>query len=309
MIFPIWLLNLARKLKISLLRTYKYIVDNLVWYFLDQKSRKKNDGTKYQKLAVLVHSFDGYKRFWKPAVFFTQRAFPVETSIYYASEILPMSSQIENCILTGKGNFVERLAIALESISKYYKYVFYLQEDIWVDPPISPSDLNYFIEIMEAEALDCLKLGKFSFAQEDKVDIFNATDPITDEFRWFGNFPYAVSHHCSIFRVDFFLNTAKLALLAGVKNPEHETFVSQFFLGKIKSKRKEFNKNIKIAVWSNQPKVNYAHASYVGRLTPEGMELLKKYGIETYYDETLTGEIFPPDRSYDHVSSKNLDRS
>ena len=295
-------LSFSRRVKKNILNIYNFFTCNLLWLFLENAHQKNHD-QQSKKIAVLVHSFDGYKRFWKPAIFFTQRAFPLDIPIYYASEFLPICISSENNILTGRGNFVERLIKALNYLVKDYKYIFYLQEDIWIDSPISTSDLTHFIELMETENIDCLKLGKYSFAQEDRESILKATDSITSEFRWFGNFAYSISHHCSIFRTSFLLNTAKLALFAGIKNPEHETFISDFLMGKIKSKQKELFKNVKIAVWSNQPQVSYAHASYVGRLTQEGRDLLQRFNIEFYYDETLEGEIFPPDRSYDHVGT------
>lgn len=258
------------------------------WEILRLSTQSRTPADKERPLAVMIHSFDGYKRFWPAARYFTERAIPSSFPIYYISERVAMHPDPSRCILTGYGGFSTRLARGLDIISRSHKYVLYLQEDIWLDDPLSAEVLSAFVEQMDKEGIDCLKLGWRSFDPNEHEIIVRRTDSLRDSssLRWFGSHHYSMSHHCSIFRSTYFWRTALLARLFGQERPlRNELFISEALKGQIKERNSD-RKKIRIALWENAPLISYTHACIKGRLTPEGREALEKHNILHLYDET-----------------------
>jgi hypothetical protein len=265
------------------------------WEILRLSTESRTPADKESPLAVVIHSFDGYKRFWAAARYFTERSIPPGFPIYYISERTAMHPDPSRCILTGEGGFSTRLARGLDVISKSHKYVLYLQEDIWLEDPLAPGDLSAFVQQMEKHGIDSLKLGWGVFWPEERDMIIVATDrlPCTKNIRWFGPHPYSMSHHCSVFRSNYLWRTAILARLFRQERPlRNEIFISEVLKDQVKARNSD-GKKVRIAVWETAPLVSFTHACIRGRLTPEGRQLLETHNVLHLYDETLPGEILP----------------
>lgn len=264
------------------------------WEILRLATQSRTPADKERPLAVVIHSFDGYKRFWPAARYFTERAIPAGFPIYYISERVAMHPDPSRCILTGHGGFSTRLARGLDVISRSHRYVLYLQEDIWLDHPLSEADLRAFLRRMDKEGIDCLKLG-WRFWPGEREVIVSRTDSLPDSgnIRWYGPHRFSMSHHCSIFRSDYFWRTALFARLFRQERPlRNEFFISEALKGQIKARNSD-RKKIRVAIWEGAPLVSYTHACIRGRLTPEGRVALEKHDISHLYDESLAGEILP----------------
>ena len=260
-------------------------------------SRSYPPPTGPERAAVVVHSFDGYKRFWPPMVFFTTQAIGSTIPVVYLTEETPMVPGAR-CLMTGPGGFGTRLVAGLESLVSEFEYILYLQEDMWLTERIDGPTLQGFVETMDRHRLDCLKLGWGSFWPDDKDRIASSTDllPGDDAFRWFGPNRYALSHHCSIFRTRFLLDATRLAVTLRVESPlEQEVLVSDALSSRMKATNSDRG-DVRIAVWDAVPPLSYVHAGENGRLTDEGRALLDERGVLELWDETLPGEVFPDSR-------------
>lgn len=275
-------------------RSLNLLLD-IIWRGLRFRLQRRAPTAKETPLAIMVHSFDGYKRFWGPARYFTERAIPSGVPIYYVTENIPMHDNPSKTILTGKGGFSTRLMRGLTTISRRHRYVLYLQEDIWLEDPLPEAMLLELVRTMDVHSLDCLKLGWASFQPKDYPDIVQTTEllPRSNEFRWFGAHDYAMSHHCSIFRSNFFWCTALVAKIFRREHPlAHERLISMLLIRRSKSKNDD-EKDVRIAVWNQKPKVPYTHASFEGILTDDGRRLLDLHKVGHLFDENLEGEVFP----------------
>ncbi len=232
-----------------------------------------------KRIAVLVHSFDGYQRFWSPAVHYTMASVPTSVPIYFASETIPYSPGRVEAMTTGPGTYVSRLITSLRRLESFgFEYVFYLQEDMWLTRPLRQELIDELMGMIESHEIDCLKLGKQPFV-DDMEDIRLNSGPIgseepAEDFRWFGSHRFALSHHVSIFRIRFLLESAYVARLFGKTSPlDQERFASAYLKPRIKTESGD-NKRYRIAVFSGEPVVEYVHASAEGRLTDEARNLL-----------------------------------
>lgn len=270
----------------------------IVWRVLRWLYRD-TDSANPRSVCVCVHTFDGYRRFWKPMIFYLEQSVGEKVSVFCASENISMSENYQS-IKTGYGSYIKRLIRALRIIAKDYKYVLYLQEDMWLKSEICESNLKEWVQFMESHKLECLKLGWYSFFPSDRSSIESTTDLVSDgnpSYRWFGKHNYGLSHHCSLFRTNFLLSTAVFSYLFGRKKPlQHEMFVSKIIQKDLRTRSNEVGK-INIAVWNNNPIVDYVHACEGGLLTEDGQKALRDDGITAAFEEGLEGEVFPEKQS------------
>ncbi len=254
-----------------------------------------------RSLAVLIHSFDGYKRFWKPVVRFTTENLPFGVPLFFASEETPMTQGPVTPLLTGSGRFGDRMKRAVRHVQKSgFKYVLYLQEDMWIDTPISRSELDNYLELMERHELDALKLADLADAP-DATDELERTctilgdRPVESAVRWFGCRPYAFSHHTTIFRTSFLYEMAAAAsLFRRVKPLQQEQFCSEYIKWRTSSNGSDGR--YRIATFSGDPLISYVHASEMGMLTEEAVVLLAEKGISNLWEPDQPGEFFPERR-------------
>lgn len=246
--------------------------------------------------CVLIHSFDGYKRFWPPALYFAQRALPASLPLLCASEKQPMPVPPATSILTGSGSFVWRLIVALHRLRRSFSYLLYLQEDMWLSTEIPASRFAFWVQLMDRERLHCLKLSRESFLADDAA-VIAEQPPIgsgsLQNFTWFGCHDFLMSHHGSLFQVDYLLKTLVFAFLLGARKPkEHEILISRALQDLAFTPDRPL-RLLRIASWRLQPVLAYVHASDGGDLTQEARALLVSHSCCPGVDESLPGEVFP----------------
>lgn len=110
------------------------------------KTKASLEGTS--DIGILVHSFDGYRRYWPGFLYFYRKHYAEKTSshrrwpLYFATEQKTPSKDIVpfRHIQTGEGSWGYRLRKALEVIPQ--SYVLYMQEDMWLNGTLSHSRLE-----------------------------------------------------------------------------------------------------------------------------------------------------------------------
>lgn len=250
--------------------------------------------------CALLHSFDGYRRFWPAALFFSDRALPPGLPVICASERIPMSPLGTRSLLTGSGSFIWRLLRALHRLRRTYRFVLYLQEDMWMPQPVSQAVLQSWLTLMNNHQLQVLKLSAESMPGDvppllaDQPSLHhNGPQRIT----WYGSQEFALSHHASLFDCDFLLKTLLFAWLMGARRPkEHEIYVSKA-LRPLLTSWEHPDRPVRIAAWQQQPLIEMVHASDGGELTPPAVALLQEHPDAPAVDETLPGEVFPARQS------------
>lgn len=245
--------------------------------------------------CVLLHSFDGYKRFWPAALHFSRLALPQKLPLICASERIPWASDVI-CLLTGPGSFIWRLARAMHRLRRSYAYVLYLQEDMWLTRPVSETDLVAWLSLMQRRGLHLLKLSAETIPPDvpPQLAIQSPLDHVgSHPVTLYGSHDFVMSHHGSLFHIDFLLKTLVFAWLMGARQPkQHEIYVSRA-LRDLTASPQHPRRPVRIAAWQHQPLIEVVHASDGGELTPGAFALLKTDPLAPCVDETLPGEVFP----------------
>lgn len=246
-----------------------------------------------RRACALLHSFDGYKRFWAASLYFSRLYLPPSLPFYCASEHCAMLPSSHFSLLTGSGNFVWRLIIALHHLRRSYRFVLYLQEDMWLDHPLDSRVWHSWVNLMIAHRLDCLKLSVDSVPPESRSLLPSQPplDPVAGSgFTWYGPHHFLMSHHGSLFCVDYLLKSLVFAYILGARKPkEHEILVSRAF----RSISVPPLGSPRVACWRQQPPLSYVHASDAGELTAEAVSLLRSNPSSPPVNENLPGEVFP----------------
>ena len=255
------------------------------------------------KVAILVHSFDGYKRFQVPCMHFLQKYITTMDDVYLAVEEyrFPCFSSLK-VIFTGKGEFSSRMWMAINYLKRVgYTHVFYLQEDMWLNQDLSVEIIQELALKMKLHSVSCLKLGHGSFWPPDHPSIVKVSKQMelgsnVPRFVYYGKFEIPVSHQASLYEVSFILRTLWWAVLSGFRSPiEHEDFCSRLLKGAVCENHDDCGK-VQIGLWKDAPVVHYTHASSIGKLTDEARRMLSIFRLESLYEETLPGEVFPTSR-------------
>ena len=277
------------------------VVSRLVWHGLAGPlklyfSMMPRRSASSSSCCALLHSFDGYKRFWPAALFFSRRELPSGLPLICATERTPMDPLGSRCLLTGSGSFVWRLLRALHRLRRSYRFVLYLQEDMWLPQPVPLSNVEAWLALMDRHQLQVLKLS--AEAMPGEVPALLADQPSFEHsgslrVTWYGCQDFALSHHASLFDCDFLLKTLLFALLMGARQPkEHEIYVSRA-LRPLLASWDHPDRPVRIAAWQQQPLIQVVHASDGGELTPAAVALLESEHDAPGVDETLPGEVFP----------------
>jgi hypothetical protein len=114
-----------------------------------------------KRVAVLIHTFDGYRRYWSGLLFYLKKQFlhlnQECCQVYFANEEfgleLPFGMSQIKC---PKGSFGDRLKFALEKIDT--PYIVYIQEDMWLTSPLYQSFLQQIVGTMTNKDLLAVKL-------------------------------------------------------------------------------------------------------------------------------------------------------
>jgi hypothetical protein len=179
--------------------------ENEVFFFSDQSSSPS--------VGFLIHTFDGYKRYWPGFFHFFQKYYPqLDWPIYFANESLDINIPFQNFsqIKTGVGEWGYRLLQALQTIPE--KFILYMQEDMWLTAPLSSSYLNRAMKTMTKYDLNHLKLQK------------NCTHKIIKSFDVNNSLWYIVSHQPALWKKSYLISTLK----ANMTPFQHETETNIF---------------------------------------------------------------------------------
>jgi len=236
------------------------------------------------EFLVLVHSFDGYERFWAIMSFYLEKYLPPEIPVRYVSETKSWASSRYPTITTGHGSFVYRLCIALWRVRKNTKYVLYLQEDMWLSSYISHGVISEWVESAENSDFHILKIGANSIVHSDRS---YADFSITSwkniarprEFSFYKSDLFAMSHHPSIFRADFLFTSAILSLLFNRRSPyEHECFFSEVMRNHL-YRTDGGGGYFRVGSVVGLADFPYIHASKGGVLYPQAVEAIVRDGL------------------------------
>jgi hypothetical protein len=113
-----------------------------------------------QNIALIVHTCDRYKLLYPGFAYFFKKNWPyadVEISYYFLTEVEEYQSSLFKNIKTGKGEWSDRLLNGLKQIPE--EYVIYMQEDMWLNKPVSGDTVNKIIEYSLAKHSDLFKLS------------------------------------------------------------------------------------------------------------------------------------------------------
>ncbi len=272
---------------------HDFILFSLWKYKLHHYNGKKNNW------GVFVHSFDGYKRFWRPCLHYIKKHLQIKQPIFLVTEREQMSENFDNFVSlqTGHGSWAKRLIKGLQMLPKEIEYILYLQEDMWLSNDLSEDTFERIIKMMVEKKLVCVKLGLGSYDPDTFSNQKNLSEfdlrKIDENFQYFGENNWSMSHHTSIFRVDYLLMSLKIAQLFKRDSPfNHESFTCRTLKGKVKAMESD-KKIFPIAIFSKSPVIDYIHASRAGELTQEAKSKLLKDELTHLYKENLPGEYFP----------------
>ena len=144
--------------------------------------------------AVLIQSFDGYKRFWTPALESALKYLPKEVPIYFASnhfdnppQIIHQVGERVRLLKTGNGPFAIRAFRAIRQIPSQVTEILYFQEDMWLDKPLGNREIEEWCAELRRFKLLSLKLCRGSFIESEilKGDCSTATR-LSARFQLFG---------------------------------------------------------------------------------------------------------------------------
>lgn len=154
-------------------------------------------------VAVVVHSFDGYRRYWEGFLHFYRQNYVSHVSsdkrwpLYFLTEekIPPLDTVPLTHIVTGSGPWGARLINGLEQIDA--DYILYMQEDMWLTGHLPHKDLVRAFDRMQKAGAGHWKL---------QTDCQHRVSGLTDynDPAW-----YIVSHQPALWDRLFFLSTLK----------------------------------------------------------------------------------------------------
>ena len=113
---------------------------------------------KKHDVALLVHSCDRYEFLFPGFEFFFSKYwnFDIPYRYYFATEEKQVQIKCFENILSGKGEWTERLVVLLNKIPE--KYVLYFQEDMWLSEPVNAEFFSGIIDCVRQLDWQQLKL-------------------------------------------------------------------------------------------------------------------------------------------------------
>lgn len=122
-----------------------------------------NTQTQPADVALLVHTCDRYRFLYQGFAYFFQKHWDpaINCRCYFATEEIEVSIPGFNTIHSGKGEWADRLRFLLEQrITE--RYVIYMQEDMWLNAPVSSSFFNQLFDLVRRNGWKQVKLGSSS---------------------------------------------------------------------------------------------------------------------------------------------------
>jgi hypothetical protein len=256
----------------------------ILFYLLIKK--KELFTNKNKDMAILIHTFDGYSRYWDALLYFTNKYLDTDYDIYIGVENLDIPKETlgkVKLLKSGKGSFVKRLNSHLEILEKKgYKYIYLMQEDHWYThkSTVGGSYNNIFkksLELMEKDNIDCLKLHyisvyPFNIQQANKYGKLFGKDLY---YMNNGNIP--ISHNGCIITMELLKHSclvSKKINYSTAKGHESATFRKEF--GTIKNSENSKGRWKIIQTEKKNHILYFQHVGYGGKLNHHGINALKK---------------------------------
>jgi hypothetical protein len=158
-----------------------------------------------KSIAVVVHACDRYRLLFQGFEYFFKKYWPQHTVVcnyYFLTEELDYNSDVFTNIKTGKGEWTERLRVALQCIEE--PYIIYMQEDMWLSEMLCADTINSLVQFALENELQLMKLNS------SEVYKTIATDIVIDGLR-VGVLDnnasgYLMSHQLAIWNKEFLLS-------------------------------------------------------------------------------------------------------
>lgn len=156
------------------------------------------------QFALIVHACDRYELLFKGHEYFFKKFWDsqVPVNCYFATEEKKVSIEGFTNIHSGKGEWSDRLRTLLEKIPE--QYVLYMQEDMWLNKPVSA---NFFQELfvqMQKNQWPLVKLHSSHVYQtislEQNIQGHLVTKLDNDKSQ------FLMSHQISLWDKNFFIN-------------------------------------------------------------------------------------------------------
>jgi hypothetical protein len=242
-----------------------------------------------KKMAVLIHTFDGYSRYWKPLLHFTNKYLNIDYDIYIGVEDMDIPKEVlgkVKILKSGKGSFIDRLESHLSKLEKMgYKYIYIMQEDHWYTSNKSygvdnKKIFNDAIDMMDRNNIDCLKLHVLSMHHFNTNTSKKFHEKLANKNLYYMNPKnIGISHNGCIATLKLLKHSCNITKLKGwstAKGHEYATYIKEF--GKIKQSGddKEGLKIIQTA--KRKPILQFEHVGYGGSLNKFGKNILIKEG-------------------------------
>lgn len=213
--------------------------------------------------SVLVHSFDGYRRYWEGWLYFWHKysESSLPWTVYFATESRsPHATQLREVqhLPTGVGKWGYRLRRALESIPG--EYVLYMQEDMWLTDALRSEYLLQALAHASKHDLLHLKLQPFCHHEVGLPTDYNRSE-------W-----YVASHQPALWQKSFLLST----LHDNYSPFQHETLLNRALHTP--------SERIAASLCACYPEVSfqtfpYEDVSRQGQLREIGVSMLRREGL------------------------------
>ena len=156
-------------------------------------------------ISVIVHTCDKYNFCWDGWYYYFNKYwnYNLPWKIYFLNETKDINYKNTNQIKSGPGEWSDRLKVGLGKI--HSKYIFYLQEDVWLQKKV---DFDLFLKLYEIvvkyniNALRIVNKTDPNYYKLNNTSIFNGE---ISKFK--NNSKYLVSHQPSIINKDFLIKT------------------------------------------------------------------------------------------------------
>ena len=259
--------------------------------FLKQKTETFSN--KKKDMAVLIHTFDGYSRYWKPLLYFTNKYLNIDYDIYLGVENMEIPLEIlgkVKILKSGKGTFIDRLESHLDKLEKKgYKYIYMMQEDHWYTKPTSYGVKHNQIfkeglKMMKNNNIDCLKLHVLSMHPFNTKLVERYKHKLLNNPLYYLNTHYGekrnlnIAHNGCIVTMKMMKHSCKVTKEKGYSTAKgHESASVSEEFGKIKRKSNETGWLI-LQCDRKNPLLQYSHVGIKGSLNDIGKNILIKDG-------------------------------
>lgn len=211
--------------------------------------------------AILIHTFDGYRRYWGGFFYFYNKYYPVlYWPTYFANENMDLDTFNDTTrfiqIKTGTGEWGYRLLQALKQIPE--EYILYIQEDMWLTSPLDQDYLYRAERTMKKHNLVHLKLQQ------------NCTHKILEESEVNNSLWYIISHQPALWLKTFLIST----LTADMSPFQHETQTNVYL-----HQHPEIVKKCKCNQDFEYITFPYEDVSRKGTLRPIGRKMIQRAGL------------------------------